>query len=313
MKLPAPPLPDWIERQCPFERYGIDVGGLVMHVMEVGEGPTVLALHGNPTWGYLYRHIALGLGGGFRVVMPDLIGLGLSERPPSTGDHTLRNHVGWMGALVDALDLEDLILVCQDWGGAIGMGALATRPERLAGLVVLNTVLGPPRPGFRSTWFHRLSRLPLLSQALFRVLGFPQRWLWIAQGDRASIRGEVARSYLWPLGRPRGNSAVLALARMVPNTLEHPSISPLEEVQAFVEAFDGPTAMVWGERDPVLGRLRRRICRALPQAHVQVTDGGHFIQEEESEAIVEAVRRVGRECATGVFFDEKPPHGEGRG
>jgi haloalkane dehalogenase len=263
-----------------------------MHVMEWGEGPPVLLQHGNPTWGFLYRKVVAALvGSGLRLILPDLVGLGFSDKPTAEA-HRLEEHARWLGALLDQMKLERLVFVAHDWGGPIGLRALADRPGRLRGLVILNTVVGPPRPGFRPSTFHRLARLPLVSTLVFRGLGFPQRALHLVQGDPASIRGDVARAYRFPLRGLRRNAAPLALARMVPNTLAHPSIEPLRRAQAVVEGFTGPAAIVWGDRDPVLGRVRSWIERLLPNARVTRTAAGHFLQEEVPAEIADAVRFV---------------------
>jgi haloalkane dehalogenase len=298
MCLPAPPLPDWIERLLPagHRRYGVDVGGRAMHVLEVGEGRPVLLLHGNPTWSFLYRRVAAELAREpLRLVVPDLVGLGLSERPPAR-EHTLENHARWLGALLDAANVDGLVFVGHDWGGPIGLRALADRPGLARGLVILNTVVGPPRPGFRPTAFHRLARLPVVSELLFRGLGFPQSVLHRVQGDPASIRGDVARAYRFPLRGLRNNAAPLAMARMVPDSQGHPSIEPLRRCQAFVEGFTGPSAIVWGDRDPVLGRVRSWIEKLMPRARVTRTPGGHFLPEEAPREIADAVRAVAREA-----------------
>jgi cis-3-alkyl-4-acyloxetan-2-one decarboxylase len=292
----APPLPDWLSRQLPFRRSLVDVGdGLRMHVMEQGSGRPVLMLHGNPSWGYLWRKVALALAGEpLRIVMPDLIGLGLSDKPRDPSLHTLPNHARWLGRLVDTLALDGLVFVGQDWGGPVGLLALADRPTRAAALVLANTVIGPPRPGFRPTLFHRFARLPLVSDAIFRFSGFPQNVMRFTQGDRRSIAGEVARAYRWPLRRLPDRVAPLALARMVPNDARHPSIAPLARCLEFVDGFAGPIAIVWGDRDPVLGRVRSFIERRLPQATVTRTSAGHFLQEEVPDALAAAVRDVTR-------------------
>jgi haloalkane dehalogenase len=291
-RLPAPELPDWLERQLPFQRYRVSVGEFAMHVMEQGEGLPVVMLHGNPSWGYLWRKVAAELRGErLRIILPDLIGLGLSDKP-GAAVHTLENHGRWFGALLDALGLERLIFVGQDWGGPVGLRALADRKERLAGLVVLNTVVGPPRPGFRPTAFHRFARFPLVADGVFRLLGFPQNALRFAQGDRSSITGEVARAYRWPLRRLRDNAAPLAMARMAPDTPEHPSIAALQRCQELVEGFGGPISLVWGDRDPILGRVRSHLERLLPRAEVTRTQAGHFLQEEVPREIAAAVRSV---------------------
>lgn len=292
-RLPARELPAWLERMLPFERYRIRVGAHRLHVMERGRGRPVLMLHGNPSWGFLYRKVATALDGEpLRVILPDLVGLGFSDKPHDPSEHRLDHHGAWIGGLIDALELEDVIFVGQDWGGPIGLCAFAERRERLGGLVVLNTVLGPPKPGFKPTAFHRFARMPILSDIAFRVFGLPERGMRFTQGDRSSIRGDVARAYTFPLRHMRDRIAPLALARMVPSSLDHATIPALGRCQSTVEAFAGPSAIVWGDRDPVLGRVRPRIERLLPDARVTVTRAGHFLQEEVPEEIADAVKHV---------------------
>lgn len=296
--LPAPELPGWIEKQLPetVRRYRVKLpDGYRMHVMETGEGQPVLLLHGNPTWGFLYRKVVSALlGKPVRCIMPDLIGLGFSDHPASPLGHTLDNHARWLGGLLDELDLSPLVFVGQDWGGPIGLRALADRPRSLAGLVVLNTVLGPPKPGFKPTAFHKFARLPLISDIVFRGFGFPQIHLAMAQGDKKSISGAVSRAYRYPLRGIRRNAAALALARMVPDTPSHASMEPLGRVATLIRDFAGPSAIVWGKNDPVLGKLLARTRRALPDAHVTETEAGHFLQEEVPEEIAAAILAICR-------------------
>jgi haloalkane dehalogenase len=294
-RLAAPFLPAWLATLLPFERYALAVGDIRVHVMEAGDprGRPVLLLHGNPTWGFLWRKVASALAGArLRLVMPDLVGLGLSDKPRAASWHTLDRHGAVIAALLDALALDDLVFVGQDWGGPIGLRALAERPGRLGGLVVLNTVVGPPRPGFRPTAFHRFANLPVVADLVFRGLGFPQIALWPAQGDKRSIHGEVARAYRYPLRHLADRTAPLALARMVPDGPAHPSISALERCQQVVTEFSGSAAIVWGDRDPVLGRVRSHIERLLPRAAVTRTAAGHFLQEEVPGEIAQAIRNV---------------------
>jgi haloalkane dehalogenase len=296
-RLAAPALPEWLAKLVPFERYVLRVGDHRIHVMETGTGTPVVMLHGNPTWGFLWRRVAESLSGEpYRLIMPDLLGLGYSDKPPASW-HSIERHAEVIGKVIDAIVPGKLVFVGQDWGGPIGLRALADRRDRLTGLVLLNTVASPPREDFSPSMFHRFARLPLVSSFCFRVLGFPQIALHIAQGDRASIRGEVARAYREPLRRMRDNAAPLALARMVPSDFSHPSIAPLKRCQELVESYKGPAAIVWGDRDPVLGSVRGWIEKLLPQAKVTRTQAGHFLQEEVPREIADAIRFVTRAAA----------------
>jgi pimeloyl-ACP methyl ester carboxylesterase len=277
----------------PFQRAIYTVGGVPVHVMETGRGRPVLMLHGNPTWGFLYRKVAQILAlRGFRCIMPDLVGLGLSFKPRDARWHTLDNHAHVLGALVEGLDLQDMLLMVQDWGGPFGTLMASHQPHRTTGLVVMNTVLGPPRQGFNPALFHRVAQLPLVSDVLFRGLGMPQGALWMAQGDKLSIRGRVSRAYRFPLSGLGQNVAPLALARLVPDALTHPSIPALQRCQQWCEGFRGPRAIVWGARDPVLGRALKRVQQTLPGAALSLTQGGHFLQEEVPEVIADAASYV---------------------
>lgn len=258
--------------------------------MEHGGGRPVLLFHGNPTWGYLYRKVVAELADdGFRLIMADLAGLGFSDQVPA-GQFTLLNHARWMGDLIDRLDVHDAIFVVQDWGGPIGLGGASLNPGVMTGLVVLNTILGAPKPGFKPTTFHRVFSTPLMGTLATRI-GLIERNMRFAQGDRMSISGLVRKSYLYPL-QERGNEAVVSFVRMVPDSMDHPSVPALTDIGAFLSAYDGPAAVVWGQKDPVLGRLMRRAGRTLPQAEVTPTDAGHFLQEEVPVEIAGAVRAV---------------------
>lgn len=298
IRLPAPPLPAFLAAELPFARCCVDVAGRRLHVMEAGTGAPVVFLHGNPTWGFLWRKVARALAGEpLRLVMPDLVGLGLSEKPRDARFHTLDRHARTMGALLDALAPGPLVLVVHDWGAPIGLAAMADRPGRLAGLVVTNTGVGPPRPTSRPTPFHRFANLPLASDVAFRLLGFPQNVLHLAQADRGSIRGDVARAYTWPLRHLADRVAPLALARMAPLHPDHPSLPVLRRSLEVARGFAGPAAIVWGERDPILGRALRGVAEALPRAPVTRVPAGHYLQEEAPEPIAAVILDVARRAA----------------
>ncbi|HEX7183406.1 MAG TPA: alpha/beta fold hydrolase [Thermoanaerobaculia bacterium] len=293
----VPSLPDFIARQLPFRRavYTLQEGpdaGRTIHFVDQGNPAArpVLMLHGNPTWSFLWRKV-IALLPSFRCVAPDLLGLGFSDRLPRMEDHSVERHGRAIAELVESLDLRGIILVGQDWGGPIAAQVGARLPDRIAGVVLGNTAVTlPSHP--RGTAFHRFARLPVVSDLVFRGLGFPQNVLWRIQGDRRSIRGEVARAYRWPLRGWKDRVTPLALARMVPNGPDHESVEALRRGEEWLRSFAGPMALVWGTRDPILGRALRRHERDFPQAVVTRTEAGHFLQEEVPEELAAAVEDV---------------------
>jgi haloalkane dehalogenase len=291
----APPLPRWIARELPWRRRVVRVGAGRIHLVDEGEGVAVLLVHGNPTWSFLWRKVVARLAprGGLRLVVPDLLGFGLSDKPRAPADHTFALHVGAIAELTEALGLDHAIVVGQDWGGPIGVGAAMERGEAFVrGLVLANTaVLEPARP-FRPKAFHRFSHLPIVSDVAFRGLLFPVPVMHTTQGDRASIGLRERAAYAWPLRRLRDRAGPLGLARMVPDREDHPTVPLADRLGRFVRGYEGPAALVWGERDPILGRALARHREALPRASVEVTRAGHFLQEEVPDGIAAAVVRV---------------------
>jgi cis-3-alkyl-4-acyloxetan-2-one decarboxylase len=300
----APALPEFLERQLPFRRrvWQIDEGadrGRSIHFIDEGDerASPILMLHGNPAWSFLWRKVIAALPE-FRCVAPDLLGLGLSDTLPRMNDHTPARHADAIAGLVAALDLRGIILLGQDWGGPIATSVAARLPDRIAGVLLGNTSVLTPSRGLRSR-FHRFARIPVVSDLVFRGAGFPQNILQRIQGDPSSIRGDVAKAYRWPLRGWSRRIAPLALARMVPGGPDHPSIPELERGEAWLRSFDGPLTLVWGEKDPILGRAINRHERELPRARVVRTEAGHFIQEEIPEVIAAEVRVVSQKADFG--------------
>lgn len=288
--LPTPP--SFVLRGYPYPAQRLSVSGGELAYVESGVGRPVVFLHGNPTWGFLFRKVMAGLAGTpLRLLAPDLLGFGRSSKPQSLAWHSVEAHGRALLEWMVALDLRNAVLVVQDWGGPFGCWAAAQSGSRVSALCLLNTAVVTPAR-FGSTTFHRLARLPLASDVAFRLLGFPLGLLGRAQANRRSISGDVARAYRWPLRRLKDRAGPLALARLVPDGPAHPSVPALREVEAWVRGFQGPVEMVWGTKDPILGRALKRHRAALPMARVTEVDAGHFLQEEAPETIASAVARL---------------------
>lgn len=289
----APSIPEWLEAEYAFNRRMATVDGWKMHFVDEGEGRPVLLVHGNPTWSFLWRKVIQRIAPeGVRAIAPDLIGLGLSDKPPYVGAHTLDFHISQLVKLVDALDLRQMTIVGQDWGGPIVTGAAARMGDRTRAAVYANTAVLVPKSRWRGTWFHQFSHMPVISELAFRGLNFPVPILDRVQGDRGSIGSFEKRAYRYPLQRWRDRAAPLAMARMVPNGPDHPSVPVLEEIDAWVRKFSGPVALVWGLNDPILGRSIRLIREVFPDAPYTETQAGHFLQEEVPDELADAILKV---------------------
>jgi len=289
---PGPDLPRWLAPELPFRRGVARLGGHRIHYVDEGEGPAVLLVHGNPSWSFLWRKVIRALRPDHRCVAPDLLGLGLSDKPRNPGAHQLDLHVALICKLVVALDLRDIVLVGQDWGGPIAMGVGLREPDRVQGIVAGNTAVIPPRRPVHAKAFHRFAHLPVVSDLVFRGLNFPIPVMRRTQGEVGGFRRRTLRAYWWPLRRLRDRAAPLGLARMVPDRDDHPSLPLIDAIGHWVQGWDGPAALVWGTQDPILGRGLRRHREALPQARVFETAAGHFSQEEIPAVWAEAIRGV---------------------
>ena len=285
-----PIIPSWLLDQLPYRHSWIDVGKS-MHLMEKGQGKPIVMVHGNPMWGYLYKKVLDGLDDSRKYIIPDLIGFGFSEKI-TLHEHSLEAHSKWMEKFFKSINEERIGLVVHDWGGMIGIAGAMRAGKKIDGLVVMNTAITAPKDGFKPTWFHKLSQVPLISSALFRGLNFPLSFLNRFAHVPGSFDSQTMKAYKYPFRKLKDNSGPLALARMVPNSMQHPSV-PLElEIEAYLQSYTGPAQIVWGMNDPVMWKLRRRTSRLLPQAKIVKTQAGHFVQEETPQEVIEAINEV---------------------
>ncbi|PCI51017.1 MAG: haloalkane dehalogenase [Moraxellaceae bacterium] len=289
----ASPLPEWLESEYPFNRHFFTGCEYTLHFVDEGSGPPILLMHGNPTWSFLWRKIIPQLvNAGYRVIAPDLFGLGLSEKPHYRSAHTLASHAKHIGALIRHLDLHHLTIVGQDWGGPIIGLAAAMNPQRIHGAVFCNTAIRAVRKPPRITPFHRISHWPIIGELLFRHLNLPVAGMRFAQGKNAKMDPICRKAYRYPLKNHADRTAPLALAQMVPLDLEHPSVPQLETVQSWAENFQGPVKLVWGMQDPILGQAVHGTQKLFPKAQTIETDAGHFLQEQVPNVLAESIISV---------------------
>ncbi|MEO0551447.1 MAG: alpha/beta fold hydrolase [Pseudomonadota bacterium] len=276
-----------------YKSYFVEVEpGIKIHVLEVGSGYPVYMQHGNPTSGLLYRKVAAALPTDrVRLIMPTMVGLGFSSKVPAS-EHQLENHMRWMNTALDQLDLKEAIYVGQDWGGAVGMGALMQSPEIIQGAVVLNTAFTSPREPLDISRAHAMVKTPVIGELMLEVL-FPIFYqLQDVQGDPDSFNKEVADLYGLPVLESGNGKAPVALMRMVPDGPDHRTAAPMLEIETYVKSLDIPVEIVWGMSDPMFARALPVMEDLFPNAPVTQTEAGHFLQEEVPQEIASAIMRV---------------------
>lgn len=290
-KAGSPGLPDWLVRLYPFRPQVMTTPtGARMSYLDEGprEDHAVLMLHGNPTWSFYYRELVRSLAPGWRCVVPDHVGMGLSAKP-ETYDYTLARRIADVAALVNYLGLRRVDLVVHDWGGAIGFGFAARHPELIGRLVILNTAaFAAPNIPARIA----VCRLPLLGALLVRGgNGFALPATWMAMHRRA-LTADEKRGLLWPYDSWRNRVAVHAFVRDIPLRPSHPSWAALAEAEAGLAQFrTHPALVLWGGRDFCFNdRFLARWRAFLPNAEVtRFADAGHYVLEDAREDVVPRV------------------------
>ena len=289
------PLPGEVAKHLSgdYKSYFIEVEpGIKVHVLEVGSGFPVLLQHGNPVSGFLYRKVAAALPTDrVRVIMPTLVGLGFSSKVPAS-EHTLDNHTRWIHGALEQLELEELVFAGQDWGGPIGMGALARSPDLLGGVVIMNTLLNPVAKEGDLSPAHGFAKTPVAAELALEFLVSIYRNLPNTQGDPDSLSEEIIEIYRRPVEEGPNRKAPLAMMRMVPDGPDHPTIPAITAVEVYVRGLDVPAEIVWGMNDPILAGQLPVMKQNFPNARVTETEAGHFLQEEVPVEIAEALMRV---------------------
>lgn len=297
-----------------FEPHYADVAAdglpaLRMHHLDEGpsDGPVALLLHGQPTWSYLYRRLVPVLvDAGIRVVAPDNIGFGRSDKPVDPTDYTLARHVAWTRSLVTGLDLRDITLVAQDWGGPIGFSVLAADPERFAGVVAANTILhtADPELAGRLTWaVHGTGESQVvLEESLLDYLLHTQRAPRLRASDfvgaatTTSLAPEVLAAYDAPYPDARYTAGFRQMTALLPLTRNDVGARIGRRTMRALEEFDRPFVTAYSDGDPATRGwdevFQERVPGARGQEHVTLAGAGHFLQEDAGEQLAAVVVRV---------------------
>ena len=282
--------------QYPFKSHFFQLNGLNYHYLDEGQGEVLLLLHGNPSWSFYYRHLVRDLRNDYRLIVPDHIGCGLSDKPAdSQYSYTLKQRVDDLEALLEHLSLNTrMTLVLHDWGGMIGMAWAMRHPERVARLVLLNTAA-----------FHlpQDKKLPLALKicrdtqfGAFLVQGlnlFARGAAWVGC-KRKRMSAELRDLYCSPYDNWQHRVATLRFVQDIPLTEEDPGFALVSQVEAGLSQFaDRPICICWGEKDFVFDRqFLARWQKIYPAAEVNsFADCGHYILEDARDEVILIIRQ----------------------
>jgi haloalkane dehalogenase len=272
----------------PFAPRYADVDGLRIHYLD--EGPPsaapVLLLHGEPSWSFLYRKmIPVLVAAGHRVVAPDLVGFGRSDKPSRREDYTYARHVAWMAGLLARLELTGVTLVCQDWGGLVGLRLVAEDPSRFARVVAANTGL-PTGDDKLPDAFFAWQKFSQSAETL--PVGAVVR-----SGCARGLAPEIERAYDAPFPEERYKAGARQFPLLVPSRPDDPASDANRAAWRALERFEKPFLTAFGDKDPVTrgGALlfQERVPGARGQAHTVLREAGHFLQEDAGEELARVV------------------------
>ncbi len=288
-------------KDYPFEPHfqAVDASGMRMHYVDEGprDAAPILMLHGEPSWSYLYRSmIPVGVAAGRRVIAPDLIGFGKSSKPTAKSDYTYQRHCDWVLGLIEALDLREITLVCQDWGSLIGLRLAAEREERFAAVVVGNGGLPTGNEGLGG-----LNGLPnTLAFLAWRTFARFAPTLPISRilqfGTQRTLDSEELRAYEAPFPDERYKAGARAFPLLVPASPRNPAVSRNRKAWEVLERWEKPFLTAFSDGDPITRGMDRVLQRRIPGArglpHTTLF-GGHFLQEDSGPELAKLAVEVG--------------------
>ncbi|MCG8348303.1 MAG: haloalkane dehalogenase [Chloroflexales bacterium] len=268
----------------PFAPHYVEVDGLRMHYVDEGPrtGEIVLMLHGEPSWSYLYRKmIPLFTAAGYRALAPDLIGFGKSDKLAEKRAYTYQRHVDWMWAWLQALDLHNITLVCQDWGSLLGLRLVAEHPERFARVVVANGALptgDQELPSAFKTWLAFSQQVPVLP--IGRI---------IQTGTQHPVDKAVLAAYNAPFPSEAYKAGARIFPTLAPITPDNPAAPANRRAWEALARFDKPFLTAFSDGDPIMRGgeriFQQRVPGAHDQAHTTIRGAGHFLQEDQGEEL----------------------------
>lgn len=271
----------------------VDVDDLRMHYVDEGppNGAIVLLLHGEPSWSYLYRYMIPPLrDAGLRVIAPDLIGFGKSDKPARKSDYSYERHVDWMKRFIETLDLRDITLFCQDWGSLIGLRVAAENEHRFARIAVGN--------GGLPTGDQRMSKVFRIWRAFARFSPWFPIGKILQKATITDLPDDVVAAYDAPFPSSKYKAGARAFPMLVPITPDDPASDANRAAWKVFSEWQKPFLTMFSNRDPITRGGEKYFQELVPGAknreHVRIRNAGHFLQEDKGPELAEAlVRFVG--------------------
>jgi len=271
----------------PFDPHYVSINGARMHYVDEGRGEVILCLHGEPSWSFLYRKMLPPLARDHRVIAPDFLGFGRSDKFTERSEYSFQMHRDSLVAFMDQLRLERITLVCQDWGGLIGLRVVGEMPDRFARLVLMNTALGTGEslgPGFMA-WREYMAKNPDLDvAALFKRA-------IVREGSKTP---EILAAYAAPFPDRSYKEGVHAFPQLVPLKPDDPGAAESRRARELLSHWTKPCLLMFSDKDPVLGLPAGRLFEELiPSARplLVIRDAGHFLQEDKGEELAQHIGR----------------------
>jgi len=272
----------------PFAPRYNDVNGFAMHFVDEGIGEPIVLVHGDPTWGYLYRKFIPILSSHRRCIVPDHMGMGKSDIPQEPYPYRLKHHIANLEAVLLGLNLDDLTLVLHDWGGSVGLGFAIRHPRRIKRLVLMNTWAFAPWPGGPFPRLLELVRSERGEKFVLEKNGYLEPALLGTTYHQENLTKTALDAYHAPYPTPESRLAMLSWSRDIPVNERDPSWGEMKRVEQGLAQFTGvPVLLVWGMRDPVLPpSVLRMWQRIYPRATThEIDDASHFLQEDAPERV----------------------------
>jgi haloalkane dehalogenase len=267
-----------------FEPHYVEIDGLRMHYVDEGSGSPVLLLHGEPSWSYLYRKmIPILAAAGHRVIAPDFVGFGRSDKLPEASDYSYERHVGWMRAFVESLDLRDVTLFGQDWGSLIGLRLATENDERFARVAIGNGGLLTGDEPMPEVW-HLFKK---------HVLEVPELKIGslVASGCVVRMEPEIKAAYDAPFPSEKFKAGVRAMPSLVPITPEDPAADANRVALKRLTEWRKPFLTLFSDSDPITRgadiALQKVVPGAAGQPHTTIKGAGHFLQEDKGEVVAQ--------------------------